>query len=189
MENSGCLHEKLLKRYGTNYSYSAYFGKDIESGTMINGVLHEDVRHTSFPSEYFDFILSGDVLEHVSNPEDAFTEIHRILKPGGKLVFTIPFLEDQEKSDRRAMEDADGEFILLKEPQYHSDPLRSDGILVFTLFGWDVMEMARNAGLQCRVRKLYMIRHGIIGPGSVVFLAEKPMTDIGKPVSIQSIHS
>jgi SAM-dependent methyltransferase len=179
MENSGSLHKTLLKTYGGNYVYSAYLGKGIESGTVKQNVRHEDVRRTSFPPDYFDFVLSSDVLEHVPKPEDAFVEIHRILKPGGTLIFTVPLLEDQEKSDRRAIEDEKGEVVLLKEPQYHGDPLRPEGILVFTLFGWDMLEMASAAGLECSVHRPYLLRYGIIGPGTLVFTAVKSMTKSG----------
>lgn len=179
MENSGSLHNRLLKTYGINYVYSAYVGKGIESGRMMQGVRHEDVRKTSFPSDHFDIVLSSDVLEHVPNPEQAFAEIGRILKPGGKFIFTVPFLADQDTSDRRAMEDEQGEVVLLKEPQYHGDPLRPEGILVFTLFGWDMFEMARKAGLACQVQQIYLLRYGIIGPGNLVFMATKPGSDTG----------
>lgn len=173
MENCGSHHQKLLKRYGENYIYSAYFGNEVHSGQMINGVRHEDVRRTSFLSNYFDVVLSSDVLEHVSDPEDAFKEIARILKPGGKFIFTVPFLEHQQMNDRRAMEDEAGRVVFLKEPLYHGDPLRPEGILVFTIFGWDILEMAQRAGLHCEVQNLHVTWHGIIGPGAIVFTATK----------------
>ena len=179
MENSGSLHKMLLKTYGDKYVYSAYLGKGIKSGTIKQGVRHEDVLKTSFPSDHFDFVLSSDVLEHVPKPEDAFIEIKRILKPAGIFIFTVPFLEDQEKSDRRAIENETGEAVLLKEPQYHGDPLRPEGILVFTLFGWDMLEMARAAGLECSIHRPYLLRYGIIGPGTLVFTAVKSMTNSG----------
>jgi SAM-dependent methyltransferase len=44
----------------------------------------------------FDFILSADVLEHVAPPvEAALEEIHRLLKPHGFLVATVPCSSDQ----------------------------------------------------------------------------------------------
>lgn len=42
--------------------------------------------------ESFDFILSLNVFEHIFNIKNAFTESHRILKSGGKIVFAIPFM-------------------------------------------------------------------------------------------------
>ncbi len=174
MESSGSLHQRLLADYGNNYFYSAYFGEGIDSGRFVDGVRHEDVRRTSFPNDYFDFVLSSDVLEHVPYPERAFHEISRILKPGGRLIFTVPFLDSSEKSDTRAVINDAGDIQFVKEPLYHGDPLRPRGILVFTIFGWEVLEMARKAGLDCSLQKLHETCQGIIGPGSVVFMAAKP---------------
>jgi SAM-dependent methyltransferase len=39
-----------------------------------------------------DFIISSDVLEHVAPPvQRAFDNLHRMLKPGGVLIFSVPF--------------------------------------------------------------------------------------------------
>ncbi|OGI09892.1 MAG: hypothetical protein A2Y40_08520 [Candidatus Margulisbacteria bacterium GWF2_35_9] len=40
----------------------------------------------------FDIVLMTEVLEHLENPRVVLTEVFRILKPGGKLVITVPFL-------------------------------------------------------------------------------------------------
>jgi len=46
----------------------------------------DDICNSSLPSNYFDIICSWDVLEHLSNPETAFQNISRILKPGGIVI-------------------------------------------------------------------------------------------------------
>lgn len=40
----------------------------------------------------FDTVLCTDVLEHIHRPEVLFSEMTRILKPGGHLILTVPFL-------------------------------------------------------------------------------------------------
>lgn len=45
----------------------------------------------SFKSETFDTILITDVLEHLAKPELLFSEMARLLKPGGKILLTVPF--------------------------------------------------------------------------------------------------
>jgi SAM-dependent methyltransferase len=44
------------------------------------------------PDSSFDSIFCCSVLEHVQRPWDAFPEFYRVLKPGGTLVLSVPFL-------------------------------------------------------------------------------------------------
>lgn len=41
-------------------------------------------------SEEFDIVLSNSALEHVDNPLDVLAQAHRVLKKGGKLMFSVP---------------------------------------------------------------------------------------------------
>src|SRR6185437_14474976 len=51
----------------------------------------EDGGRLPFRSNYFDFILASDVLEHVYDTENAFAELARVLKPGGKILISVPY--------------------------------------------------------------------------------------------------
>lgn len=61
-------------------------------------ITHLDHNHdlnTGIPfleSNLVDTVLCTDVLEHVYAPEQLFSEMTRILKPGGALILTVPFL-------------------------------------------------------------------------------------------------
>lgn len=44
-----------------------------------------------------DGVICTQVLEHVANPESLISEIERVLKPGGKLILTVPFLWQQHE--------------------------------------------------------------------------------------------
>ncbi|MHB8510930.1 MAG: class I SAM-dependent methyltransferase [Actinomycetota bacterium] len=46
--------------------------------------------HAGFETNFFDAVAMTDVAEHVLDPKETFEEIHRILKPGGMLVMTVP---------------------------------------------------------------------------------------------------
>ncbi len=48
-----------------------------------------DVLSLPFSDESFDAIISTDVLEHIPDAQNAVKEIHRVLKPGGKVFFVI----------------------------------------------------------------------------------------------------
>lgn len=140
----------------------------------MNGVLHQDICHTSFPPGAFDFILSSDVLEHVPDPQSALCEINRILKPEGKFIFTVPFAEGMAQSDRRARYREDGSIEYLQPAIFHGDPVKPEGILVYVIFGEDLGDMCQKAGLTYRKKKLYHPLFGIIGSNGFVFVAGKP---------------
>jgi SAM-dependent methyltransferase len=57
------------------------FGLDIFTGSLLE---------SSFPDNYFDYIRSNHSLEHIYNPNQTIAEIHRILKPGGKVHIGVP---------------------------------------------------------------------------------------------------
>lgn len=48
------------------------------------------INITDFPDDYFDCVLSNQVIEHVHNVGSYLTEINRVLKPGGVLVISLP---------------------------------------------------------------------------------------------------
>ncbi len=43
-----------------------------------------------YPSEYFNFIICIEGLEHLENPFNAIREFYRLLKPGGKVILSLP---------------------------------------------------------------------------------------------------
>jgi len=52
------------------------------------------------PSQYgrYDFIIASDVFEHISPPIlKAFENARRLLKPGGVMIFTVPYVEGETK--------------------------------------------------------------------------------------------
>lgn len=47
-----------------------------------------------------DFVISSDVLEHVNAPLDyVFANLHALLRPGGALVFTVPYTLDGQTTE------------------------------------------------------------------------------------------
>jgi 2-polyprenyl-3-methyl-5-hydroxy-6-metoxy-1,4-benzoquinol methylase len=42
------------------------------------------------PGESFDVVTASEVLEHLSNPRHALAEAKRVLRPGGRLLVTVP---------------------------------------------------------------------------------------------------
>jgi SAM-dependent methyltransferase len=105
----------------------------------------EDVTVLSFDDGAFDAILSLDVLEHVPDYTQALAEFARVLRPGGVLVFTVPFYDARAESTVLARIGADGSIEHLQPPEYHGDPV-SSGALCFHHFGWNLLDAMRSAG-------------------------------------------
>lgn len=55
-------------------------------GRLVQG----DVQHLPFAENTFDAVFALDVLEHCGDFEGGVREIHRVLKPGGQIVSTLP---------------------------------------------------------------------------------------------------
>ena len=54
--------------------------------------VYADACELPFANESMDTVVLFETLEHVARPADAISEIARVLKPGGCLLLTMPFL-------------------------------------------------------------------------------------------------
>jgi SAM-dependent methyltransferase len=174
-ERRSPLHSALKARQEALVG-SEFFGDDKASGWISpDGTRHEDVTASSFADQSLDVVLSFDVLEHVPEPTHAFTDIARILAPGGGLMFSVPFLFWAHESRIRARRLKDGSIEHLLPPEYHSDPVNSSaGILCFREFGWDVLDELKAAGFNDAYCVMYQsIDYGYAGGPQVMFVARK----------------
>ncbi|MBT5222952.1 MAG: glycosyltransferase, partial [Gammaproteobacteria bacterium] len=152
---------------------SEYLGYEYEGGATIKGIRHEDVENLSFSDSQLDLIVSNNVFEHVPHPAKAFAECARVLKPGGVMLATIPFHSGMDESVIRAQLDNDQVEHLLPEA-YHGNPVSADGSLVFTDFGWDILELMKVAGFSDVCVDVYISEEfGHFGGGQLVFRVRK----------------
>ncbi len=70
----------------------SYLGCDISQNTGKSVDVIGNVRRLPFADRSFDVVLCSEVLEHVEDPDGAFGEMLRVLKGGGYLIVTTPFL-------------------------------------------------------------------------------------------------
>lgn len=142
-QNSGPIHDILISLPG--YISSEYF-ENVSGGSIHeSGVRSENLENLSFPENWFDLVITQDVMEHVRNPDRAFGEIHRVLKPDGWHIFTVPFHEGKA-TRRRIKADGTSSVSFLLPAVYHGDPLNPDGVLVCTDFGDDIIDYLNSIG-------------------------------------------
>jgi SAM-dependent methyltransferase len=164
---------KSFVKYIPNTVGSEYLDYKYESGTIINGIQHEDSSCLSFSDNSFDLILSLDVFEHVFDLGKSFSEAFRVLKPSGQLIFSIPFHMGMEITEKRA-ELENGNIVFYKPPQYHSNPVSDKGSLVVYDIAWDCLEMLKNVGfIDAYMIAGYNRKMGNIGSVQFFFVAKK----------------
>lgn len=73
-----------------------YIGLDYyATGKLLYGAKPDvfgDAAQLPIKQSSIDTVLMLEVLEHLHAPQRALSEIHRVLRPGGRLLLTIPFL-------------------------------------------------------------------------------------------------
>jgi SAM-dependent methyltransferase len=57
--------------------------------------IRSEIYEIPLPDASVDVILCTQVLEHLKYPVKALKEMHRLLKPGGRLCITVPFAADE----------------------------------------------------------------------------------------------
>jgi hypothetical protein len=152
-EQITCLFAQVAARYP-----GAVGSEFLEDGTPAgsvnaSGVCHEDLTRLSFADARFDYLLTFEVLEHVPDYPAALRECARVLKPGGTMLVSIPFHGGERTTVRARVGPGGIEHLL--PPEYHGDPLKSEGCLCYYHFGWDFLDALKEAGFReswgCRV--------------------------------------
>ena len=126
----------------------------------------------------FDLVISQDVMEHVADPVTGFAETARVLRPGGAHLFTIPQDPALPTSVTRTRL-VGGAIEHLLPPEYHGDPVRPEGALVFTDYGADLPDLIARAGLHL-IEHDAPVGHGDAAPLVRVFEAVKPPVTPGR---------
>jgi len=105
----------------------------------------EDLQALSWTDESFDLVLTSETLEHVPDPRQALRETLRVLRPGGRHVFTVPVDGSLAATRSRTGLPAEhhgrggGPFGLVT---------RKADMLVHTDFGRDLGEVVTAAGFE-----------------------------------------
>ena len=86
-----------------------YIGLDLEGCKNFESSRGPDVLYDGvimpFDDASFDVVLSSEVLEHVKDLGTFLSEIRRVLRPGGEVLITCPFMwnEHEQPNDHRRL--------------------------------------------------------------------------------------
>jgi len=118
---------------------------DVANGEMHGGVRCEDVQKLTFADASFDLVTSTEVFEHVADDAAGFSQVRRVLRPGGKFIFTACIGGAADTVERARIVDGNTEHLL--EPEYHGDPFLDGGqVLCLRNYGADIVHRLREAG-------------------------------------------
>ena len=97
----GCGAGNLLRILESTCHNGVVFGLDLfweglafAQQRVSAGLIQARAECMPFCTNQFDLIGMFDVLEHLENDEDILSSIQQILKPGGKLLLTVPAHSD-----------------------------------------------------------------------------------------------
>jgi SAM-dependent methyltransferase len=135
-----------LRTASGSFSGSEYFD-DVKPGDYRGGIRCEDVQRLTYSDESFDMVTHTEVMEHVPDDTTAFSELHRVLRPGGIMIFTVPLSGLAGTIERARLKN--GVVQHMVEPIYHVDPLKGGaGILAYRDYGADIVDRLRSAGFR-----------------------------------------
>jgi SAM-dependent methyltransferase len=156
---------RYLQRTFARVTVSELFD-DVTPGGFRGDVQCQDVQRLTYDEAAFDLVTSTEVFEHVPDDLRAFAEIHRVLRGGGFLVFTVPLMDAGVTLERARLRDGRVEHLV--EPEYHGDRLRGrSGVLAFRTYGLDILGRLRTAGFEPRLERIEDRAHAI-ADGKVV---------------------
>ena len=164
---------------GIDLVVSEYDPRVPPGSELAPGVRCEDLERLTLPDASVDLVLTSDVLEHVRLHRRALAEVHRVLRPGGAFLFTVPFRRVPDRNRHeiyREVVDPDdpARDRDLREPCYHEDT-RGGGSLVYRIYDVDRLldELREEGFLACYERRTLP---GLALPDLALFQAVKPRT-------------
>jgi len=180
-ESSPCERGPSIRfrKEAKKYIPSQYY-PNIKLGEMVNGYRNEDLENLTFDNQSIDLHISQDVFEHIVDPERAFMEIERTLKPGGAHIFTTPLVKKLAPTEKCVRRGENGELVQLIEPkEFHGNPISNEGSLVTMHWGYDIVSFIFNScGLGTDIILIDSLNHGIRAELLDVLITKKPVDSL-----------
>jgi SAM-dependent methyltransferase len=93
----GCAAGRLGQKLREQNKVAELIGVEVfeapaaEAAGCYDRVYVDDIETLELPyEEYFDYVICGDILEHLHDPWTTLEKLHRLLKPGGVIIASIP---------------------------------------------------------------------------------------------------
>jgi SAM-dependent methyltransferase len=130
--------EVFLRPFIEGYGFSRYVSGDLSPYSPT--IQRIDLCDLPFPNKSFDLVVCNHVLEHVFDLDRAFSELVRVLKPGGRAICQTPYVARLSHmfEDPRLQSEEDRVYFYGQE-----DHVR--------LFGADIAAIFNEAGLRGRL--------------------------------------
>ncbi len=87
-----CGHLRYVSQDLAKYDGTGEVGLQMGSWDTSRIDIVSDITDIPVADASFDAVLCTEVLEHVTDPVAALNELERVLKPGGALIITAPFV-------------------------------------------------------------------------------------------------
>ncbi len=143
-----------------------YVGVDVESAgefgmDLVKDIVYYDGKTLPFPDQNFDHVLCVEVLEHVPHSPTFLQEIHRVLKPQGELILTVPWSarvhhipHDYYRFTRYGL------IVLLSSAGFDHIEIEERGNDIAAIANKLIFLMIRLFKTKPRLRYLYALPHG-----------------------------
>lgn len=98
----GTLGIKLIEQNNTVYGCDIAEASlaSAQKGGLITKFVDLEKEELPYPKNSFDYVILGDVIEHMMDTDELLQKCYKVLKPGGHIIITTPNLASLA---RRAM--------------------------------------------------------------------------------------
>ena len=132
----------LAMFFGEKFDYYATEYDPAEIATGTHPRAFADFQKLHYADGTFDVVIASDVFEHIRRDAEAMRELHRVLRPGGELVLTVPYDHARAQTIQRVDTTGPADVHLLP-PQYHGG---GGHTLAYREYGRDLVDLLAAAG-------------------------------------------
>jgi len=151
----------------TNYEWI----EDKQSTTLCK---YLDPTDTGLESESYDVIIEAEQLHLVPDHIASLTEAAKLLKPGGRLILSVPFLNGQKHTQVRAYTSEEGERVDILPPITFNHTTDQLPRVCYRLYGWSLLDDIKAAGFSDAYGAFsWSLYHGILGMDILTIVAVK----------------